>query len=241
MKVALQNLSKRFGRNRVLNSVDLELPQGAIVALVGINGAGKSTLLHCMAVLTALNNGSITFDGEVLRRDRIDLRRCFMFLADFPVLTRSSTLVDYLGFVLRLYERETQAATEAVLALLREFDLLALADLPLLQFSRGQLYKAALVGLIAVNPELWLLDEPLASGMDPLGLRAFHRHARLAAESGKTVVYSTQILDVAERFADYAAVLHDGKIRAFARCSDLREHANEGLVDLFARLAEPSP
>jgi len=241
MKVALQNLSKRFGRNRVLNSVDLELPEGAIVALVGINGAGKSTLLHCMAVLTALNNGSITFDGEVLRRDRIDLRRRFMFLADFPVLTRSSTLVDYLGFVLRLYERETQAATEAVLALLREFDLLALADLPLLQFSRGQLYKAALVGLIAVNPELWLLDEPLASGMDPLGLRAFHRHARLAAESGKTVVYSTQILDVAERFADYAAVLHDGKIRAFARCSDLREHANEGLVDLFARLAEPSP
>jgi len=241
MKVALQNLSKRFGRNRVLNSVDLELPEGAIVALVGINGAGKSTLLHCMAVLTALNNGSITFDGEVLRRDRIDLRRRFMFLADFPVLTRSSTLVDYLGFVLRLYERETQAATEAVLALLREFDLLALADLPLLQFSRGQLYKAALIGLIAVNPELWLLDEPLASGMDPLGLRAFHRHARLAAESGKTVVYSTQILDVAERFADYAAVLHDGKIRAFARCSDLREHANEGLVDLFARLAEPSP
>jgi len=115
MKVALQNLSKRFGRNRVLNSVDLELPEGAIVALVGINGAGKSTLLHCMAVLTALNNGSITFDGEVLRRDRIDLRRRFMFLADFPVLTRSSTLVDYLGFVLRLYERETQAATEAVL------------------------------------------------------------------------------------------------------------------------------
>lgn len=240
MKVALEKVSKRFGANRVLNSVDMELPEGSIVALVGINGAGKTTLLHCLAALLALNGGSVTFDGEHLRRDRIDLRRRFMFLPDFPIFVLAPTLIDYVSFVLRLYERDTDAATNVVLGLLREFELLPLADLPLVQLSRGQQYKAALVALIAVNPELWLLDEPLASGMDPLGLRAFHRHARLAAESGRTILYTTQILDVAERFADYAAVLHEGKIRAFARCSEMRIEENGGLTDLFAKLAEPS-
>jgi len=240
LKVALEKLTKKFGLNRVLNSVDLELPEGSITALVGMNGAGKTTLLHCVAALLALNGGAVTFDGERLRRDRIDLRKRFMFLPDFPIFVLAPTLIDYLSLVLRLYERDTEAAAERVLDLLREFDLLPLADLPLAQLSRGQQYKAALISLIAVDPDLWLLDELLASGMDPLGLRAFHRHARLAADKGKTILYTTQILEVAERSADYAAVLHEGRIRAFARCSELRTKADGGLADLFASLAEPS-
>lgn len=101
MKVALDRVSKRFGLNRVLNSLDLELPEGAIVAVVGINGAGKTTLLHCLAGFLSLNGGSVTFDGEHLRRDRIDLRRRFMFLPDFPAFALAPTLIDYLGVVLR--------------------------------------------------------------------------------------------------------------------------------------------
>jgi ABC-type multidrug transport system ATPase subunit len=240
MKVTLENVCKRFDRRRVLSGVDLALPEGAIVALVGINGAGKTTLLHALAGLLALDRGTVRFDDEPFRRDRLDHRRRFMFLPDFPIFVLASTLLEYLSLVLRLYERDTTAATEPVLALLRDFDLLPLADLPLVQLSRGQLYKAALVALIAVDPDLWLLDEPLASGMDPLGLRAFQTHARRAAAAGRTIFYSTQILDVAERLSDFAAVLHDGKIRAFAPCSELRAAgASGGLTDLFARLADP--
>src|SRR5215208_2030408 len=97
MKVALGKVSKRFDRNRVLDSLELELPEGSSVALVGINRVGKTTLLHCLATLVALNGGSVTFDGERLRRDSMDLRKRFMFLPDFPIFVLAPSLIDYVG------------------------------------------------------------------------------------------------------------------------------------------------
>jgi len=240
MKVSLEGLTKKFGRHLVLSSLDLEIPEGSIVSVVGINGAGKTTLLHALAGLVALDRGSIRYDGEIFRRDRLDLRRRFMLLPDFPNFALANSLLEHLSLLLRLYERDAAAETERVLGLLREFDLLPLVSSPLNGLSRGQLYKIALVTLIAVNPDLWLLDEPLASGMDPLGLRAFESHVRQAAQAGRTIIYTTQMLDVAERFSDYAAVLHDGQIRAFAPCAELLAAGkNGGLTELFAQLATP--
>jgi ABC-type multidrug transport system ATPase subunit len=241
MQVTAENLHKRFGSKRVLAGIDLDLPAGSIVALVGVNGAGKTTLLHALAGLLALDRGEVRFAGEAFRRDRLDLRRRLLFLPDFPCFVLARTLIEHLGLLLRLYERNPAAETERILGLLGDFDLLPIADQPLHSFSRGQGYKAALVALLAVAPELWLLDEPLASGMDPLGLRAFQNHARTAAEAGHTILFTTQILEVAERFADYAAILHDGRIRAFAPCSELRTAGRAGgLNELFAQLTEPA-
>jgi len=238
MKVSLERLTKKFGRRLVLSSLDLEIPEGSIVSIVGMNGAGKTTLLYALAGLVALDHGTIRYDGEEFRRDRLDLRRRFMLLPDFPYFALATNLLEHLSLMLRLYERDAAAETEKVVGLLREFDLLPLVDAPLETLSRGQVYKVALVAMIAVDPDLWLLDEPLASGMDPLGIRAFEGHVRRAAQAGRTILYTTQMLDVAERFSDYAAILHDGQIRAFAPCSELKATGKEGgLTQLFAQLA----
>ena len=117
--------------------------------------------------------------------------------------------------------------------------MLPLAESPLATLSRGELYKAALVAVLAVDPEVWMFDEPFASGMDPHGLTAFRRLARDAAARGRTILYSTQILDVAERFADAVCVLHRGKVRAFGAIEALRQPAGdvEGTLEsLFAEL-----
>lgn len=86
--------------------------------------------------------------------------------------------------------------------------------------------------LLAIDPPIWLLDEPFASGMDPLGLTAFRRHAHQAAERGHTVIYTTQILEVAERFSDRVCVLHQGTVRAFGALDSLREpgEASDGIL-----------
>ena len=102
--------------------------------------------------------------------------------------------------------------------------------------SRGQVYKMALVALIAASPELWLLDEPMASGMDALGLREFRLRARAAADSGATILFTTQILAVAEQFSDEALVLHQGQIRARGPASGL--HASGELEQLLTALSE---
>lgn len=241
MKVSLEGLTKKFGRQSVLSSLDLEIPEGSIVSIVGINGAGKTTLLYALGGMLTLDRGIVRYDGEVFQRDRLDLRRRFLLLPDFPNFPLANNLLEHVSLLLRLYERDTAAETERVMGLLREFDVLPLAVRPLSELSRGEAYKVALVGLIAVNPDLWLLDEPLASGMDPLGLRAFEAHVRRAAQAGRTIIYTTQMLDVAERLSDYAAVLHEGRIRAFAPCSELlADGKSGGLTELFAQLATPN-
>jgi ABC-type multidrug transport system ATPase subunit len=143
--------------------------------------------------------------------------------------------------VLHLYEADAPGAEDRVLALLRAFDLLAQAEAPLKTLSRGQLYKAALVALLAVNPEVWLLDEPFASGMDPRGLASFKTEAAAAARAGRTVLYSTQILEVAERFADRVCILHRGQVHAFESVEQLRQGpsgAEPVLEELFQQLRE---
>ena len=234
MKVELAGISKVYGGNRALHQVREEFAPGRIVAVLGLNGAGKSTLLQCMAGILGLDEGDVYFDDEILRRDRVDLRRRFAFLPDFPMFFHWMTGLQHIGMVLRLYGRD--GAEERVLELLRAFDLIPLAESPIGALSRGQIYKMALVGLIAANPELWLIDEPMASGMDALGLREFRRRARLAADAGTTVFYTTQILAVAEQFSDEALILHQGRVRARGPVSALRasgelEELLEGLRD----------
>jgi ABC-type multidrug transport system ATPase subunit len=109
--------------------------------------------------------------------------------------------------------------------------------------SRGQAYKAALVAMLAADREVWLLDEPFSSGMDPHGIDAFKRYARAAAERGRTILYSTQLLDVAERFSDRVCVINHGAVHAFDTLEGLRGKAcDKGnvLAEIFQQLRESS-
>ncbi|MDB6068105.1 MAG: hypothetical protein JWR26_4313, partial [Pedosphaera sp.] len=116
-----------------------------------------------------------------------------------------------------------------------------LALRPVNSLSRGQAYKAGLVAMMAADRELWLLDEPFASGMDPHGIDAFKQHARAAAARGRTVIYSTQLLDVAERFSDRVCVINKGELHAFDTLARLREQARDKdnvLEEMFRQLRE---
>lgn len=236
MKLELAGVSKFFSSKRVLNQVSEVFEPGRIVAVLGLNGAGKSTLLHCLAGILSLSEGRILFGGEHFTRGRVDLRKRFGFLPDFPIFFDGTTMLQHLGMVLRLYEKDTPGAEERIVELLRAFDLLPVAEAPLSTLSRGQIYKMALVGLIAVNPELWLLDEPMASGMDALGLREFRLRAKSAADTGTTILYTTQILSVAEQFSDEVLILHNGRVHARGPAAGL--HASGELENILAALRE---
>jgi ABC-type multidrug transport system ATPase subunit len=227
MRIELNGVLKSFRAMRALDHVSLELVPGQIVSLLGSNGAGKTTILRCLAGIAAPDRGRILFDGEEFHRGRLDLRSRLYFMPDFPFLFWQKSVIRNIAMILRLYNADGAGAEARVLELLRTFDLLPLALRPVLSLSRGQLYKAGLVAMLAADRDLWLLDEPFASGMDPHGIEAFKREARAAAGRGRIVVYTTQILDIAERFSDRVCVIDKGEVRAFDTLENLRRHAQD--------------
>ena len=241
MRTIVENVSKSYGRLRALDGVSLSVEPGQIVAVLGPNGAGKTTLLRCLAGIVAPDRGRILYDNEVFRRGRVDLRRRFAFLPDVPVVFHHLTVLRHIGMALRLYERDTEGLEERVLQLLRDFDLLTMVDTPFFGLSRGQAYKGALAAIMAVDPEVWLLDEPFASGMDPNGITMFKRHAREAARQGRSILYSTQILDIAEVFSDRRTSERRVELeRCRVRSGCGHDHGVSHCASLFERLHDAS-
>jgi ABC-type multidrug transport system ATPase subunit len=241
MKVELRGVLKSYQAVRALDHVSLEIGPGQIVSLLGPNGAGKTTLIRCLAGIAAPDKGGIYFDDEEFRRDHLVVRRKLHFLPDFPFHFWNQSILRNIAIVLRLFEADGAGVEARVLELLRDFDLLPLALRPVGSLSRGQAYKAGLVAMIAADREVWLLDEPFASGMDPHGIDAFKRHVRAAAARGRTILYSTQLLDVAERFSDRVCLIHRGEIRAFDTLDRLRAKAQDKdnvLEEMFRQLRE---
>lgn len=241
MRIRLQAVAKKYANVHALKDVSFTIEPGQIVSVLGANGAGKTTLLRCLGAVVTPSSGHIYFDQERFQRGNLDLRRRMGFLPDFPIAFPHNTVLRHIGMVLRLYEKDDPSIEPRVVELLKAFDLLPLIDTPMVRLSRGQAYKAALVALLAADCELLLLDEPFASGMDPNGISAFKREARNAAGRGHTILYSTQILEIAEKFSDWVCLIDKGEVRHFA---PLRELANVSdgqvgvLESLFQQLRE---
>lgn len=238
MDIVLHELGKRFSDQRVLEGLDLALGPGQIVTIIGLNGAGKTTLLRILAGVIVPSIGSITWDGCDSLRDTPAVHRHLMFLPDFPPFIETQTVLEHLVLLLRAYGRDDAVDDERIVALLRELDLLPHAETPVAQLSRGQRYKTALAALLLIRPEVWLLDEPFASGMDPQGMHLLKQHARQAANDGACVVYTTQILEIAERFCDELLVIDQGRVAQRFVQDELRTFPSEGPGSLGDRLAQ---
>ncbi|MFO0914228.1 MAG: ABC transporter ATP-binding protein [Pirellulales bacterium] len=224
-----------------LANLSVTFQPGEIVALLGANGAGKTTLLRCLAGLAIPSAGEVRMDGQRLQRDQIWLRRRLFWLDADPIFPRGVRLIRYISLIVGCYDAHRDGLDSDVTNWLEEFGLLPKLDTPVTNLSRGEKYKTALIALLAVDPDLWLVDEPFASGMDPEGLDGFRRYARAAADRGKTVIYSTQILEIAERLADRIGILQAGKLLVCDSMDSLRradQAVPEDLSQIYRRLSD---
>lgn len=230
MRIRIDKVSKKFGSVWALEEVSLDLEPGQVVGVLGANGAGKTTLLNCLAGIVAPSRGRIYYDGEEFHRGKMQLRRRLMFLPDLPMAFARMNVLQHIAMCVRLYERPDPDAAN-VAKVLDKLNLLALAGMPLGTMSRGQLYKAGLTALLVIDPEVWILDEPLASGMDPMGIAYFKRESKSAAARGRTVVYTTQILEIAEKFSDRICVLDHGGLRLTGKAGELWGGPGKGSLE----------
>lgn len=235
MHLSIRNLTRRFHGFEALADISLDIEPGTLVALVGMNGAGKTTFFDCLAGILGPTLGEILYDGEPLDRERLDIRRRFSLLSDSPTLL-GRTPIEHIATVVELNECSTKGLTKLVLAWLHELRLTVVADAPNIRLSRGERYKAALVGLLAVDPEVWMLDEPFASGMDPCGIDVFQREVRSAVSRGRTVIYTTQLLEIAGGFSDRVCILDRGQLLGWGTLEELRMQSGAGRRETLGRV-----
>ena len=214
-----KGLKKRFGSRDVLGGVDLTIPPGAIVGLVGTNGSGKSTLIKCLLGLLKKTSGTISLLGE----------------DPWNLSAAAKSRLGYVPQTVRLYPwMKVKHIVAYTSSFYDDWDvdwtstLLERWELPLEQrigpLSPGQLQKLALVLALGYRPELLILDEPVAS-LDPVARREFLRSLlELCQEDQHTILFSTHITSDLERVASHLAILKQGRIALFDELDHVKDH-----------------
>jgi ABC-2 type transport system ATP-binding protein len=223
MHIELSDLSKRFGHTIALEQVSLNVPPSSIISVIGENGAGKSTLLALLGGVLAADQGLIRFDGQVFSREVLELRKRLLFTPDTPLMFMDRTVASNIATLADLYDARAEDHEAELVPLLEETGIAALMDRTAGSLSRGQLWKAFMACVCVIQPELWLVDEPFASGMDAIGMGVFRRLVRRMADAGATVIYTTQMVDLAADFSDHVCVLRHGRVALWETGVRVRE------------------
>ena len=208
--ISTQHLKKSFGSKDVLRDVDLKIPAGAVVGLVGTNGSGKSTLIKCLLGLLRASSGSIRVFGEDPWNLSMSAKNRLGYVPQIVKLYPWMKVKHIVAYTSAFYESWDSTWTET---LLDRWELPR--DHRIGPLSPGQLQKLALVLALGYRPELLVLDEPVAS-LDPVARREFLRSLlELCQHEQHTVLFSTHITSDLERVASHLAILKEGRIVLF--------------------------
>ncbi|QDT03133.1 Daunorubicin/doxorubicin resistance ATP-binding protein DrrA [Rubripirellula lacrimiformis] len=205
--VDVQGLERSFRGTVALAGVDLSVPQGSIFGLVGLNGAGKTTLIRHLIGSLKAHQGKVRVLGHDPVADPEGVLKRIGYLTEEDSLPKWMRVGELIDFTRALYPTWDNAyATELC-------DLFSLArSTKLRSLSKGQRARAGLLVAIAHRPELLILDEP-SSGLDPIARRdILEAIIRTVSDDGRTVLFSSHLLDEVDRVCDHIAVMHDGRI-----------------------------
>jgi ABC-2 type transport system ATP-binding protein len=230
--VEVTNVSRRFGAKMALADVSLSVPRGSVFGLVGENGAGKSTLIKHLLGLWRAETGSVrVFGTDPVQAPAFVLARVG-YLSEQPDLPGWMRVAELLRYMQAFYPRWDMAYAER---LREQFGLDMGARIKTL--SKGQHARLGLIAAEAHRPDLLILDEP-SSGLDPLVRRdILEAIIRTVADEGRTVIFSSHLLEEVERVSDHLAMLHQGALRFCAPLASVREQHRRILL----RFAQPQP
>jgi ABC-2 type transport system ATP-binding protein len=205
--IAISNLSRRFSSKNALDGVSLNVKRGTVFGLVGENGAGKSTLIKHILGLWRAQAGDVRVFGLDPVSDPVSVLGRIGYLSEQPDLPDWMRVYEFLRYMQAFYPKwDVQYAEE----LREQFGIDRTARVRVL--SKGQRAKLGLLAAQAHRPDLLLLDEP-SSGLDPIVRNDILAAViRTVADEGRTVFFSSHLLEEIERVSDYVAMLHQGKL-----------------------------
>lgn len=237
----IKNLSKSYdgGGIKAVDNVTLDIKPGEIFGFLGPNGAGKTTTIKMIVGLLKPDEGEINIDGINVWERPLEAKQQISYIPDNPEVYEKLKGIDYLNFVADMYgvPRETRIKKIEYYTDLFNIEK-ALGDI-IGSYSHGMRQKLVLTSGLLNEPKLFILDEPMV-GLDPKSAFNLKEIMRLMCDEGKTVFFSTHVLEVAEKLCDRIAIINKGKIIKVGTMEELRDHAKEkgSLENIFLELTE---
>ncbi|ALS24210.1 MULTISPECIES: ABC transporter ATP-binding protein [Paenibacillus] len=236
--IELMDVTKSYnGTVKAVDNLTLTVRGGEIFGFLGPNGAGKTTTIKMITGIIQPDKGTIRINGKDISQSPLEAKKQFGYVPDSPDLFLRLKGLEYLNFMADMYDVPRELRKERIEALARRFDMLhALSD-PIQSYSHGMRQKIVIMGVLVHDPAVWILDEPL-TGLDPKSSYTLKEMMREHTDSGKTVLFSTHVLEVAEKLCDRVAIINKGVILFCGTFKDMQERfqSDQSLESLFLEL-----
>lgn len=226
--IEIINATKSYnGRVNAVDDISLTINNGEIFGFLGPNGAGKTTTIKMLTGIAEATKGEILINGISIAKDPILYKKQFGYVPDNPDMFLRMKGIEYLNFIGDVYDVSADERKKVISELATRFSMeTALRD-KIQSYSHGMRQKIVLMGALLHKPDVWILDEPM-TGLDPKSAYILKEMMREHVEEGKTVFFSTHVLDVAEKLCDRVAIINKGKLLF---CGTLEEIKNQFKVD----------
>ena len=234
--VEIHNLEKKYGQKQVLHDINLQINSGQIIGYIGPNGAGKSTTVKILCGLINDFEGDIKIFGKDLRTSTFEIKQQIGYIPENAVLYESLTPMEFMEFIGEMRGLENEITRTKAEVLMNIFEMKPNLNQRIATFSKGMRQKVLICSALLHNPDLIFMDEPL-SGLDANSVIMVKEMLIHLAREGKTVFYSSHLMDVVEKISDRIILIDQGKVIADGSFDELNKLSNdETLEKMFTRL-----
>ncbi|GGE77738.1 ABC transporter ATP-binding protein [Priestia taiwanensis] len=203
----IKQLAKNFGDNQAVKSLNITLPKGSVLGLLGRNGAGKTTTIKMMLGLLTPSSGEIQWNGKDFKDAKLSLG----YLPEERGLYPKSTVLDQLRYFGKLEGMTQKAVDQSIDYWLERLQITEYKNKKAGELSKGNQQKIQIIATLLHNPEFIILDEPF-SGLDPVNANMLASVIQEEMEKGKTVIFSSHRMDQVEAFCEYVCILKHGDV-----------------------------
>ncbi|MGL5417678.1 MAG: ABC transporter ATP-binding protein [Clostridium sp.] len=237
--IKITDVTKKYGSSNAVEVMNLEIKDGEIFGLLGPNGAGKTTTIKMITGITSISAGDIDINGFDITKKPLEAKRQFGYVPDSPDMFLKFTGIEYVNFMADAYNVSKKERKARIETLSKTFEMEHALGETISSYSHGMRQKIVIIGVLVHNPRVWILDEPL-TGLDPKSAYILKDMMRKHADEGNSVLFSTHVLEVAEKVCDRVGIIKKGKLIFVGTLEELKDKftEDESLEKIFLEMTE---
>lgn len=237
--ISINSVTKIYNKtHKAVSNLDISIQPGEIVGFIGPNGAGKTTTIKMLTGILAPTEGSIELNGYNIQTESLKAKKEFGYVSDDPNAFLKLKGIEYLNFIADIYEVDTQTRIELIAHYSQILDMESALNDRISSYSHGMRQKIMIIGVLIHDPNLLILDEPL-TGLDPQSSYKLKEIMKERTAAGKSVFFSTHVLEVAEKLCDRIIIINKGLKIYEGTLESLKETYNDlSLEEIFLELTK---